>query len=362
MLRKYLAKKSEIKLAYIVVLLFFGTILLVLPEIFLYKGWLQSAIGISINTVVFILLGVLTLLRVLGFKFNSKIFFFYAFIAVPVLLSASIIFTLLNNIIHANYIYGLFHIYVPSFYELSFISIFFLIPLFDTDVLRKHWRIAIFSFGIIAFCLYVYLKWSGSGAFYRLDEEDGFIEYAQSILYFASSFLALLSIFKLKKLKIKSIIKKVWLILFVLSFLGLFILGGEEISWGQRVFNLQTPGNIAAKNYQNEITLHNLENVFEYVYNAYLILGLYGISSWLVVYVPLKFKGVFLYEYLKPFLSKWYLVPYFAVMVGYVIWRFNATDNSFDIWEEAAEIFPAIAIFIIFLRDYICISSKTKTS
>lgn len=355
MLRKYLAKKSEIKLAYIVTLLFFGTILLVLPEIFLYKGWLKSAIGISINTVVFVFLGVLTLLRILGFKVNSKFFFFYAFIAVPLLLFASIIFTLLNNIIHPNYIYGLFHIYVPSFYELSFISIFFLVPLFDIDVLKKHWRIAIFSFGITAFCLYVYLKWSESGVFYRLDEEDGFVEYAQSIFYFASSFLAFLSIFRLKKLKIKSIIKKVWLVLFVGSFLGLFILGGEEISWGQRIFSFQTPESIAAKNYQNEITLHNLENVFEYVYNAYLVLGLYGIFSWLVFYVPLRLKGIFLYEYLKPFLSKWYLVPYFAVIVGYVVWRFNATDSSFDIWEEAAETFPAVAIFIIFLRDYMCL-------
>lgn len=359
MLRKYLEEK---KLAYIVALLFSGVILLILPDIFLYKGWLESAIGVPANAVVFIFLGALLFLRVLGFKFSKKIFFLHAFIAVPLLLSLSVIFILLNSLIHPNYIYGLFHIYVPSFYELSFISIFFLVPFFNKNVLVRHWRLAVFSFGIVVFCLYVYLKWSGSEVFYRLDEEDGFIEYAQSILYFVSSFLAFFSIFKLKELKIKSFIKKAWFVLFVLSSVGLFILGGEEVSWGQRIFNIQTPESIAEKNYQNEITLHNLENVFEYVYDAYLVLGLYGVFSWLVRYIPLKFKGIFLYEYFRPFLSRWYLVPYFAVIVGYVIWRFNAIDNSFDIWEEAAETFLAAAVFIIFLRNYIYLKLKTKAS
>lgn len=43
----------------------------------------------------------------------------------------------------------------------------------------------------------------------------------------------------------------------------LFIIGaGEEISWGQRIFNWQTPEALAAINDQNETNLHNINKKF----------------------------------------------------------------------------------------------------
>jgi len=39
--------------------------------------------------------------------------------------------------------------------------------------------------------------------------------------------------------------------------LSLLILGGEELSWGQRIFDFQTPEFIADSNYQREFNLHN---------------------------------------------------------------------------------------------------------
>ncbi len=43
-----------------------------------------------------------------------------------------------------------------------------------------------------------------------------------------------------------------------LSFI-FFIAFGEEISWGQRIFNIATPGILSSMNVQNEITIHNIE-------------------------------------------------------------------------------------------------------
>jgi hypothetical protein len=40
--------------------------------------------------------------------------------------------------------------------------------------------------------------------------------------------------------------------------LFLFILAGEEISWGQRIFGLETPAALEEVNLQDEINLHNL--------------------------------------------------------------------------------------------------------
>lgn len=39
----------------------------------------------------------------------------------------------------------------------------------------------------------------------------------------------------------------------------MFLAAGEEVSWGQRVFNIKTPDSIAKHNMQNEFNLHNLE-------------------------------------------------------------------------------------------------------
>jgi hypothetical protein len=51
-----------------------------------------------------------------------------------------------------------------------------------------------------------------------------------------------------------------------LVFLGLALLfffgAGEEISWGQRIFQVATPGGLAAVNTQDELNVHNL-SIFE---------------------------------------------------------------------------------------------------
>lgn len=46
-----------------------------------------------------------------------------------------------------------------------------------------------------------------------------------------------------------------WLMSFSFT---LFFLGGEEISWGQRLIGFDTPESIANVNYQNEFNVHNL--------------------------------------------------------------------------------------------------------
>jgi hypothetical protein len=54
----------------------------------------------------------------------------------------------------------------------------------------------------------------------------------------------------------------------------LFFVSFEEISWGQRLDNLQTPAYFAQHNVQNELSLHNLDTVQPYLELAYFVLGL----------------------------------------------------------------------------------------
>ena len=52
----------------------------------------------------------------------------------------------------------------------------------------------------------------------------------------------------------KLIKRNSWLLLFSIALLGL---AGEEISWGQRIFDLEIPAEVLQSNFQNEFNLHN---------------------------------------------------------------------------------------------------------
>lgn len=89
--------------------------------------------------------------------------------------------------------------------------------------------------------------WMDFETIFVLGYEDGFFEYLTAILFFMAAVLMLNAAIK----------KKNWW--FAGLFLLLFVGAGEEISWGQRLFGIETPDELKKVNVQGEITLHNLE-------------------------------------------------------------------------------------------------------
>ena len=68
-------------------------------------------------------------------------------------------------------------------------------------------------------------------------------------------------------------------VLWAIVALGAFVIAGEEIAWGQRLFGLETPDALARVNRQGEITVHNIGSwglVFDAVF---IVAGLYGAGS-----------------------------------------------------------------------------------
>ena len=54
--------------------------------------------------------------------------------------------------------------------------------------------------------------------------------------------------------------------IFILGYAVLFlVVGGEEISWGQRIIGLQTPDSLKELNVQQETNLHNIEGIHQHV-------------------------------------------------------------------------------------------------
>ncbi len=86
-----------------------------------------------------------------------------------------------------------------------------------------------------------------------LGREDGFYETAGAIFFLLAAVIFFILSVKTRK---PYIYKKVFFILLGCVFLFAFF---EEISWGQRIFNLTTPSFLQEINMQKEINFHNLE-------------------------------------------------------------------------------------------------------
>ncbi len=79
--------------------------------------------------------------------------------------------------------------------------------------------------------------------------EDGLIESSGAFFFLLASLVFLYSYRKTQPRN-----------LFLLGMALVLFLGfGEEISWGQRIFNIETPESVKEINIQEEINLHNLE-------------------------------------------------------------------------------------------------------
>lgn len=96
--------------------------------------------------------------------------------------------------------------------------------------------------------------------------EDGPAEYLSAVFYFAAALLFALA-------GLRGVTSRWWMVpLVVLSVL----VGGEEISWGQRLFGFGTPESLADANVQGEVNLHNIEGVHGTVRAAVVLFFLVG--------------------------------------------------------------------------------------
>lgn len=88
-----------------------------------------------------------------------------------------------------------------------------------------------------------------------LAKEDGFFEYAGAFFFLFAGILFLMNFWKGRRRgKVFSFRNAFFLVLGLVFLLGFF----EEISWGQRIFDIPTPEALKEINTQDELNLHNL--------------------------------------------------------------------------------------------------------
>lgn len=209
---------------------------------------------------------------------------------------------------------------------------------FFTDDINpnKSYSKYVFFIGVIAglFLHLVYLVF-GEPA------HEGIIEEGSSLLFLFTGLIFLGSVFHLKKMYFT---KAIYLSnLYTLIFLAftLLVIYGEEISWGQRILEIEATGVFHEYNFQSETNIHNFFNpLFKFLY------PIVGLGSFVILF--------FLWSFYKPEKSYYFklYVPHKSLFFLIFLMACASFHGDSEIYEEM------LAVFFFFYSLRILLSLK----
>lgn len=116
-------------------------------------------------------------------------------------------------------------------------------------------------------------------------QEDGVVEWLTVLGLILGSATCFYRLFKLRKQR------KPWFLFVVFMMgLGLFFAAGEEISWGQRIFHIQSSEFFLKNNAQGETNLHNLVVGGLKINKIVFSIGLIAAMGIYLVFFPIFYK------------------------------------------------------------------------
>lgn len=123
--------------------------------------------------------------------------------------------------------------------------------------------------------------------------EDNVVEYATCFAYLLACTFAVALALDLHRQR-----EQVYALLYFLLSAGLFLIAMEEISWGQRIFNIETPGFFERYSQKKEINVHNMYGFP--LHKAFVVVGFYGAFSRMLLTRNFKKHHPKLVELLTP--------------------------------------------------------------
>ncbi len=128
-------------------------------------------------------------------------------------------------------------------------------PEYTPKIPKLSFSICLFI-SIVFYGICVYAGFNNRELYHYLLKEDGPLENISTTCVLFAALLFLLAYFKYRYVKN---------LFFLLFSLALFFLFMEEISWGQRIFDLPTPDIFQQTNAQKEINLHNFTGIYRFI-------------------------------------------------------------------------------------------------
>jgi hypothetical protein len=297
----------------------------------------------------------LFILRIKKIKLLNKKFSNLAFFGALLLAGFSLSLMLLERFYGFQYVQNTFSLSYSRVFYLSLAASIFATYAQSFYLSKKAIKISIFTLPLFLTLLAFFIYIRNNQLFRLVIEDDHLVEYSQFFLLLFSSLISLS-------------LRKFWWsrerflgVLFLLLALGLFFVAGEEISWGQRLLNLETPEQLAEINMQEELTIHNIGSIFGYVYRAYMLIGLVGSTAWIFFKLIKKYLSPKMNKILSNLIPDWYLSPYFAAAFFYNYDRFYLNPRVGEaLWEEPMELLLILGITIFFLIKYLRVYPKIR--
>lgn len=139
------------------------------------------------------------------------------------------------------------------------------------------WTVVLFP--LLAVILIATFK-AAPRVYWVIIREDSLVEWATAIIYFiAASFAVSLALYFWRQKE------KIYGLLYGILAVGMFLVGMDEISWGQRLFGINTPQILEYINAKDESNFHNLSSFP--LHEAFIVVGFYGAFSRLILTPPL---------------------------------------------------------------------------
>jgi hypothetical protein len=135
--------------------------------------------------------------------------------------------------------------------------------------------------------------------------------------------------------------------IFVLGYALLFlVVGGEEISWGQRIIGIQTPDSLAEVNVQRELNLHNIDGINQHIRIVALavVLGIAILMPLAERFVP--FLRGLITRFAIPVVPAW-TIPITLVAVSFMAVPRVLWGGAVFALDEIGELYLSV-VFLIF--------------
>ncbi len=218
-------------------------------------------------------------------------------------------------------------------------------------------RTALFLLPLPLFAFLVWLKFSHSPIYWQIIQEDHILENQQFAFYLLAGLIAIPAARHFLKAGYK-----LHGILYSGLALMLVVVAMDEISWGQRIFNIETPEVIAERNVQDEITIHNLEVFQFHLHAAYIAVGAFGAFAWLLR-LPFNPRENSIWRYVIAdwYVSSWFFFLFLIYCIIDIAHYFEPTIFGHQIAignpvifrdQEPAESFLATAFLIFVIDNY----------
>lgn len=201
---------------------------------------------------------------------------------------------------------------------------------------------------IILTSIFVILYFTDETLYRKLISEDNIIEWLTFVSLIGAGIVSLIIAIKIKK-KYKYLH---WF--FILFFLFNVLAGFEEISWGQRVFQVESGEFFQKHSDQKEINMHNtFQGVFQIKtkHIALIMMFIYGvILPWLIKKEKIKIDWIKNGQLIVP--------PYFLIL-GFLLASVLMLDFQTGHEEELGEFYFSLCYFLMMLWNLMLLNENS---